>query len=113
MPETGQSWQRAFLAEAEQARVARRWISARTSHPDAHQIAGELFIAVLATRPGKVLMTLSTAGARARITASGDRPLPLHSLHGPGRSIIRGLAEHHGTAPDDCGLWAELPWEKP
>jgi hypothetical protein len=114
MPETdGQSWQRAFPAEASQARTARAWVSTRTGHEDAAQITGELFLAVLAVHPSKVQVTVSTAGTRSRITASGDRPLPLHCLHGAGRTIIRALATRQGTAVDGCGLWAELPWEAP
>lgn len=113
MPETGQSWQRAFPAEAEQARAARTWARMRTAQKDTAQIAGELFVALLATRPSKITMTLSTAGARARITASGDRLLPLHALREPGRAIVAGLSTCHGTSPDDRGLWAEIPWEAP
>lgn len=112
MPETGQSWQRAFPAEAEQAHAARAWVTTHTSHEDAPLIAGELFIAVLTVLPATVQMTISTAGPRSRITAAGDTPLPLRSLHGPGRSIIVGLAGHIGASPDDCGVWAELPWEQ-
>jgi len=114
MPETdGQSWQRAFPAEASQAHAARAWVSIRTGHEDAAQITGELFLAVLAVHPSKVQVTVSTAGTRSRITASGDRPLPPRSLHGIGRTVIRGLAVRHGTAVDDCGLWAELPRKTP
>jgi hypothetical protein len=112
MPETvGQSWQKAFPPEAAQARDARAWVVTHTDHSDARGIAGELIVAVLASRPGRLQMTVSTAGPRVRITAAGDRPLPAHALHGPGRQIIGALASVHGITPDDCGLWAELPRE--
>lgn len=112
MPETvGQSWQQAFPAEALHARDARAWVATHTEHGDARRIAGELVVAVLASRPGRLQMTVSTAGPRVRITAAGDRPLPTHALQGPGRQIIGALASVHGVTPDDCGLWAELPRE--
>lgn len=110
MPETvGRSWQRAIPAEPAQAAAVRAWAHERTGHPDAQQLAGELFIAVLVTMPQAVTMTVSTAGRRARITASGTRPLPLHALHGPGRRIIAHLSAVHGVTPDGAGIWAELP----
>lgn len=113
MPETvGQSWQRAFPAEAVQARAVRAWVGSHSGHPDARQIASELYLAVLATHPTAVQMTLSTAGPRARIVAGADRPLPLHAVRGAGRSIIAALATAHGTTVDECGVWAELPWEE-
>jgi hypothetical protein len=113
MPESGQSWQRTFPAEAQQARAARAWVHAHIAHEDAAQIVGELFVAVLAVHPSKVLMTISTSGPRMRLTAAGDRTLPLHSLQGPGRSILGALAPLHGSSPDDRGVWAELPLERP
>lgn len=112
MPETvGQSWQQAFPAEAAQARAARAWVHTHTGHADAQQVAGELFLAALAAHPAAVQMTVSTAGPRTRIVASADRPLPLHAIRGPGRSIVAALAVVHGSSVDDCGVWAELPWE--
>lgn len=112
MPETvGQSWQRAFPAEAVQAAAARAWVRTHARHQDAESIAGELFLAALAVRPAAVSMTVSTAGPRVRILAAADRPLPLHALHGPGRVILAALAASHGVTVDDCGVWAELPWE--
>lgn len=112
MPEVvGQSWQRAFPAAAIEARAARAWVITHTRHEDAPQIAGELFLAVLAGRACDVQMTVSTAGPRVRVAAAGDRPLPLHVLQGPGRTIIAALAALHGVTQDYCGLWAELPWE--
>ncbi|WNI16894.1 hypothetical protein [Actinacidiphila sp. ITFR-21] len=113
MPETGQSWQRAFPPEAAQAAEARAWVSTHTGHTDAPQITAELFIAVLAVHPSKVQMTVSTAGIRLRITASGDRMLSLQALYGPGRVIITELSTAQGTAVDGRGLWAELGSEQP
>jgi hypothetical protein len=113
MPESGQSWQRAFPAEAAQARAARAWIAAHTRHVDAPLVCGELFLAALSVQPAAVHMTLSSAGARSRITAGADKPLPLRALHGPGRVIVAALSTRHGVTVDDCGVWAELPWEAP
>lgn len=111
MPESGQSWQRHFPADAAQGHTVRAWVRSHTAHEDAGQITGELFVAVLAGHPSKIEMTFSTAGARSRITAAGDDPLPLHSLHGPGWPIVAALATDHGRTVDDRGVWAELPWE--
>lgn len=110
-PSTGTSWQRAFPAEPMQAHAARNWAAMHAVHPDARQVAGELYLAVLAARPSLVQMTVSTAGPRRRITASGAWPLAMRSLRGPGQRIIRGLSTAYGLTVDDCGLWAELTWE--
>jgi hypothetical protein len=114
MPETsgttGTSWQRAFPATAADARGARNWAAMHAVHPDARQVAGELFLAALSARPGIVQMTVSTAGPRRRITASGSWPLAMHGLRGPGQSIIRGLSTAYGLTVDECGLWADLTW---
>lgn len=111
MPETGQSWQRRFAAQADQAGEVRAWVGKRLLHEDAQVLANELFIAVMAARTGSVQMTISTADTRARITATGDDPLPIASAHGPGLSILRGLATVHGMTPDERGLWAEVTQE--
>lgn len=111
MPETGTSWQRAFPAEAIEARAVRDWVALHAIHPDARQVAQELYLAVLASHPSTVQMTVSTAGRRRRITATGTWPLVLHGLRGAGREIILGLSSAYGVSPDDRGLWAELPWE--
>lgn len=115
MPESGTSagtsWQRAFPAESLRAREARNWAAAHAVHPDARQVAGELYLAVLAVHPSLVQMTVSTAGPRRRITAAGSWPLALHGLRGAGQSIIRGLSTAYGLTPDECGVWAELTWE--
>lgn len=111
MAETGQSWQRTFKALPEQARVVRRWVGARITHEDAPLVAHELFIALLATEPADVEMTLSTAGARVRITATGPIELPLRITHGPGHPIIAGLSVSSGITPDALGLWAQLTKE--
>jgi hypothetical protein len=108
MPETGSSWARAVEAHAAQAREARTWAASRLAHEDAAQLAGELFIAVLATQPSKVTVTVSTAGTRARIAATGDQEMSRLSIHSPGGGIVRALATSYGTTPDDRGLWAEV-----
>lgn len=115
MPDTatnaGTSWQRAFPAEALRAREARTWAAMHAVHPDARQVAGELFLAVLAGRPSLVQMTVSTAGPRRRITATGTWPLAMRDVRGAGRSIIAALSIAHGLTVDDRGVWAELTWE--
>lgn len=111
MPETGQSgqsWQRAFKGLPEEARSVRQWTAARAEHPSAAQVAHELFVAVLGAAPDLVELTLSTAGERVRITATGPDPLPLRHTHGPGRRIITGMSALSGTTSDARGLWAQL-----
>ncbi|MFJ4987882.1 hypothetical protein ACIP9H_29275 [Streptomyces sp. NPDC088732] len=108
MPETGSSWTRAFPAQPAQAREARAWATSHLAHQDTAQLAGELFVCVLATTPSKVTMTISTAGTRARITASGDQQMTLISAYGPGSHILSGLALRRGVSPDEFGLWAEV-----
>ncbi|MFF8290412.1 hypothetical protein ACF068_14455 [Streptomyces sp. NPDC016309] len=108
MPETGQSWQQAFKALPEEAAQVRAWVGSRVQHIDAVVVAHELFVAILGTRPDVIEMTLSTAGARARITASG--PAELHALHthGPGLAIIAGLSRYSGVTTDTRGMWAQM-----
>jgi hypothetical protein len=108
MPEAGHSWQKTFDATTEAARHARTWVASRLNHPDAEQLAAELFVSVLISRPAAIQMTVSTAGIRTRITASGGKPLPMLSVHGPASEVIRGLALLTGSTPDDCGLWVEI-----
>ena len=112
-PSAGTSWQQAFPADAVEARAARNWAAMHAVHPDARQVAGELFLAVLGSHSTRVRMTVSTAGPRRRITASGAWPLALRDLRGAGQNIIRGLSTAYGITPDDCGLWAEIPREAP
>lgn len=111
MGETGQSWQRRFEALPEQAAAARRWTRARVELHDAEQIVGELFIALLGTVPDAITLTLSTAGTRVRITATGPVELPVSRTHGPGRHIVRALSRVSGITPDGRGLWAQLTTE--
>lgn len=115
MPDTstsaGTSWQRAFPGNSLSAREARGWAAMHAVHPDARQVAGELYLAVLASHPSLVQMTVSTAGPRRRITATGTWPLAMRDVRGAGRAIIRALSTAHGITPDDRGLWAELTWE--
>ncbi|WP_127354329.1 hypothetical protein [Actinacidiphila soli] len=66
----------------------------------------------MATQPGKVTVTVSTAGIRARIAATGDHDMSCLSIHSPGGGIVRALATLYGTAPDDRGLWAEVNLER-
>jgi hypothetical protein len=108
MPEVGRSWQKAFKGEPIEATHVRLWTTGRVKHPDAPLIAHELYVAVLGSGSPIVEMTLSTAGRRIRITATGLDPLPLINSHGPGWQIITGLADRTGLTTDECGLWAQL-----
>jgi hypothetical protein len=108
MPESGQSWRRQFQAHPAEARTARTWVAHRLTHPDAPQVANELFVSVLATGSPTIAMTLSTAGLRIQVTATGSlRLTPLHS-HGPGYLIVSRLTTHYGLTTDGQGLWAQL-----
>ncbi|WP_127357417.1 hypothetical protein [Actinacidiphila soli] len=57
-------------------------------------------------------MTVSAAGNRARIAATGDHEMSCLSIHTPGGGIVRALATSYGTTPDDRGLWAEVNLER-
>lgn len=109
MSEAGHTWRQAFKGLPETARLVRTWTAGRITHEDAPLIADELFTAVLGTRPDIVEMTVSTAGMRARITASGLRPLPILQAHGPGAILVHALSHSSGITTDCCGLWAQLP----
>lgn len=108
MPESGHTWQKAFKGEPIEAAHVRLWTAGRVMHPDAPLIANELFVAVLSSSATAVEMTLSTAGTRIRITATGPDPLPLTSSHGPGWTILSRLADHTGLSTDERSLWAQL-----
>ncbi|MFE9865852.1 hypothetical protein ACFYPZ_24460 [Streptomyces sp. NPDC005506] len=108
MLESGQSWRRQFEAHPASARLVRRWAACRLEHPDAPQVANELFVSILAAGGPAVEMTLSTAGPRSRITAVGSRALSLLHSHGPGYLIVSGLASVSGTRADGLGVWAQL-----
>ncbi|GGW15065.1 hypothetical protein GCM10018980_76190 [Streptomyces capoamus] len=108
MPESGHMWQKAFKREPVEAVHVRLWIAGRVRHPDAPLIANELFVAVLSSGAAAVEMTPSTAGSRIRITATGPDPLPLISNHGPGWTLLSGLATIAGLSTDECRLWAQL-----
>jgi hypothetical protein len=108
-PETGTSWKRAFKGTPIDASEVRTWIAARVPHPDAPAVANELFVAVLANGADLIEMTISTAGTRTRITATGPDPIPLRHSHGPGWPIISALAHITGLTPDETGLWAQMP----
>lgn len=111
MVDRGQSWQRTFKGLTSQGRAVRQWTYARIDHPDAVQIAHELFVTVLNGSPDVIEMTLSTAGGRVRITALGPQELPVRHSHGPGRCIIAALSALCGTTPNGCGMWAQLTKE--
>jgi hypothetical protein len=120
MSSTGHTWRMPFAGNAEQARSVRVWVLARVCEhaadedlsPGADQLADvvlmahELFVAVLATRPEKVTMTVSTDGPRVRIYATGPHPLPLRSRRGTG--LVQGLAVACGSQDEDRTVWAEI-----
>lgn len=112
MSESGHTWRLAFIGHPAEAARVRRWTRGRLAEDDAPAIANELFVAILgslpARRPNLVEMTISTAGARARITASGGRPLPALQIRGPGAVIVDQLAHASGVSADGRGLWAQL-----
>lgn len=108
MSETGSTWRRPFKGHAIEAAEVRAWTKTRTPHPDAPQVVHELFVAVLSSDADVIEITLSTAGTRLRITATGTQPLALRHSHGPGWRIVHGLARTSGTTTDECGLWAQL-----
>lgn len=108
MPESGHTWQKAFKGESIEAAHVRLWTAGRVKHPDAPLIANELFVAVLSSGAPAVEMTLSTAGSRIRLVATGPDPLPITSSHGPGWAILIGLATLAGLSTDERGLWAQL-----
>ncbi len=104
MPE----WTRQFKAHPIEASRVRAWTAARAAHSDAPQVANELFVAVLGTRPDIVEITLTAAAGRLRITATGAAPLPLRHSHGAGWPIVAGLSRATGVTIDEHGLWAQL-----
>ncbi|QHA04616.1 hypothetical protein GQF42_16125 [Streptomyces broussonetiae] len=108
MSESGQTWGREFKAHPAEAHPVREWVGIRLDHPDAPQVANELFASVMATGTETVEMTLSTAGPRIRVTAAGSVGLSLLHSHGPGFSIVSGLSVTSGVNSDGQGLWAEL-----
>jgi hypothetical protein len=108
MSETGRTWQRSFKGHASEAAEVRAWTAKRATHDDAVQVAHELYAAVLGSGADVIDMTLSTAGRRLRITATGTTRLSLRHSHGPGWQIIAGLARTTGTTADEHGLWAQL-----
>lgn len=103
----GTSFMRTFEGVPAEAAEVRAWTKRRTSHPDAQQIAHELFVAILGSGAPTIDITLSSAGPRLRITATGPQPLPLRHSHGPGWPIVAGLCTSTGITTDECGLWAQ------
>ncbi|WP_406444631.1 hypothetical protein OHB14_36930 [Streptomyces sp. NBC_01613] len=108
MSETGRTYRRTFKGHPSEAVEVRTWTGSRSPHADAPQIVNELFVAVLGAGADQVEVTLSTAGDRLRITATGPEPLPLRHSHGPGWRIVSGLARTNGVTTDERGLWAQL-----
>lgn len=112
MSESGHTWRVAFKGHPAEAARVRQWTRGRLTHDDAPAIATELFIAILGShserRPDVIEMTISTAGTRARISATGYRPLPVLQIHGPGALIISKLSHSSGVTTDGSGLWAQL-----
>lgn len=108
MSETGQTWRRAFKGLPIEASQVREWTGRRATHPDAPQVANELFVSVLNSGADTIEVTISTAGDRTRITAIGPAPLPLAHSHGPGWRLVAGLARTTGLTTEGCGLWAQL-----
>ena len=107
-PNEGTSWMRHFEGHPSEAAEVRAWVGRRVPHADAPLVAHELFVAVLESGSNPVEMTLSTAGDRLRITATGHDPLPLRHSHGPGWRIVDGLSRTSGVTVDERGLWAQL-----
>ncbi|MET9381434.1 hypothetical protein ABZY09_10150 [Streptomyces sp. NPDC002928] len=112
MSETGRTYRRLFKGHAIEAAEVRAWTQKRTDLPDAMQVAHELFAAVLASGADTIEVTLSTAGGRLRITATGFTPLPLRHSHGPGWRIIAGLSRTTGVTTDEHGLWAQMETDR-
>ncbi|MEU6181147.1 hypothetical protein [Streptomyces coeruleorubidus] len=108
MSETGQSWRLEFKAHPAEAHRVREWVGSRLEHPDAPQVANELFLSVLASGAPVVEMTLSTAGPRAQIRSAGSVELSILHTHGPGSLIVSGLSAQSGLNTDGQGLWALL-----
>ncbi|MFJ4926799.1 hypothetical protein [Streptomyces sp. NPDC088736] len=108
MSETGQTWQRSFKALPVEATGVRDWTHSRIPHPDAPLVAHELFVAVLHSGTDTVEVTLSTAGPRIRITATGTEALRSAQTHGPGWRLVAGLSQSTGITTDEHGLWAEM-----
>ncbi|MET8401376.1 hypothetical protein ACWD9K_20010 [Streptomyces sp. 900116325] len=115
MSESGQTWRMAFKGLPEEASHVRAWTGSHLHHADAPLIANELFVAILGhrieRRPAVIELTISTAGKRIRISASGSRPLPALQSHGPGALIISQLSDSSGSSTDFHSLWAQLTTE--
>lgn len=108
MSETGRTYRLTFKGHPSEAAEVRAWTSKRTPHPDAPAVANELFVAILGAGADTIEVTLSTAGDRLRITATGPTALPARHSHGPGWRLISGLARATGVTTDETGLWAQL-----
>lgn len=115
MSESGHTWRLAFQSHPAEAARVRRWTGVRLAYDDAPTIANELFIAILGSSPSRrtdaIEITISTAGRRARITASGAYRLPVVQTHGPGALIINRLSQSSGVTANGYGLWAQFHQE--
>jgi len=108
MSETGTTYRRTFKGLPIEAAEVRAWTRTRTNHPDAQQITHELFVAILGSGADTIDITLSSAGRRLRITATGPQPLPLRHSHGPGWPIVAALSTSTGITTDEHGVWAQM-----
>lgn len=108
MSETGSTYQRVFKGHPSEAAEVRTWTRKRAPQTDAPTVANELFIAILGAGADLIEVTISTAGNRLLLAASGPRILPLRQSHGPGWRIIDGLSRTTGVTTDGCGLWAQM-----
>lgn len=108
MSETGSTYQRVFKGHPAEAVEVRTWTHQRAPHTDAPAVANELFIAVLGAGADLIEITISTAGSRLLLAATGPRTLPLRHSHGPGWRIIDGLSRITGVTTDGRGLWAQM-----
>jgi hypothetical protein len=111
MSEAGRTWRRPFKGHPSEAAAVRAWTTKRATHDDAAQVANELFVAVLDSGADIIDVTLSTAGSRLRITATGTEVLSVRHSHGPGWVIVAGLSRTTGVTDDEHGLWAQLDSE--
>ncbi|MES4885193.1 hypothetical protein ABVB69_32460 [Streptomyces sp. NPDC000349] len=108
MSEKGHSWRLVFQTHPAEAHRVRAWAGARLPHPDASQVANELFLSVLGSGSPTIEMTLSTAGPRTQVVAAGSVELSVLHSHGPGFLIVNALSARSGLNTDGQGMWALL-----
>lgn len=105
---SGRTYGRPFKGLPIEAAEVRAWTRLHTDHPDAPTVANELFTAVLRSGADLVEVSLSTAGRRLEIMATGPAPLPLRHSHGTGWRIVAGLSRITGVTTNEHGLWAQM-----